>query len=182
MTIYIISQIFVIINYSIIASTYYVSSRKKILILNICNTLAEMIADLLLGAYTGIAMCVVAIIRNLYFYKDEQKNGKKEKNTKKDVVALIAFYIIIIVLTIFTYDGFLSLLIVFATFIYTFAVWQKSTLIYKILGVPNQLLYIAYNFSIKSIFGVILESILLICSLTGYFLEYRKRKKLYNKS
>lgn len=175
-TTYILSQIFVIINYGIIGSTYYVNSRKKILILNICNTFAEATADLLLGAYTGIAMCVVAVIRNLYFYIDEKKNGKKDKNTKKDVVVLIILYIIIIILTLFTYDGFLSLLIVFATFIYTFAVWQKKTIIYKILGVPNQLLYIAYNISIKSIFGVILESILLFCSITGYIIEFRKRK------
>ena len=57
--------------------------------------------------------------------------------------------------------------------LYTFSVWQKETHIYKILGVPIGILWISYNIYIESIFGIVLESIILICSLTGYLLEIK---------
>lgn len=122
-------------------------------------------------------MCIVALLRNIIFLVDEKKNGKREKVNKTDIVILIVLYVISIISTIFTYDGFLSLLSVFAIMLYTFSVWQKKTNIYKLLGIPIGILWILYNIYIISIFGIILETILLICSITGYLLEMRKNKK-----
>ena len=51
-----------------------------------------------------------------------------------------------------------------------------KTKIYKILGIPIGIMWIAYNVYIQSLFGIILETILLICSLTGYLLEMKKQK------
>ena len=104
----------------------------------------------------------------------KEKNGKRDKINKKDIIILVILYVISSILAIFTYNGFLSLLSVFATMLYTYSVWQKKTNIYKLLGIPIGILWILYNIYIKSIFGVILESILLICSTTGYVLEKRK--------
>ena len=83
----------------------------------------------------------------------------------------------IIISTVFTYDGLLSLLSVIATMTYTYSVWQKKTNVYKFLGIPVGILWILYNIYVKSIFGVILESILLIASITGYLVEVKKQKK-----
>lgn len=123
-------------------------------------------------------MCVVALIRNIIFWIDEKKNGKRETINKKDIIILVILYSTIVVSTIFTYDGFLSLLSVFATSTYTFSVWQKKTNIYKLLGIPVGILWILYNIYVKSIFGIILESILLICSISGYLLERKKLKDI----
>lgn len=120
-------------------------------------------------------MCIVALIRNIIFIIDEKKNGKRETINKTDIIILIILYIISIISAIFTYDGFLSLLSVFATALYTFSVWQKKTNIYKLLGIPIGILWILYNIYIMSIFGVILETILLICCITGYLLEKRRK-------
>lgn len=176
-TTYIVSQIFVIITYIFLASTYYAKDRKKILIINFLSLISNLIAYILLNAYTGLAMCIVAIIRNIIFIFDEKKNGKSEYIKKKDILILIVLYVISIISAIFTYNGFLSLLSVFATMLYTFSVWQKKPKIYKILGIPIGILWISYNIYIKSIFGIILESVLFICSLTGYILEVKKKEK-----
>lgn len=125
---------------------------------------------------SGLAMCVVALIRNIIFLVDEDKNGKREKITKKDIVILAILYVISIISAIFTYEGPLSLLSVIATMLYTFSVWQKKTNIYKLLGIPIGILWVLYNIYVMSIFGIILETILLICSTTGYLLEIKKRK------
>ena len=108
-TTYIISQVFVIIMYTLVSLTYYVS------------------------AYTGLAMCFVALIRNAIFLVDEKKNGKTEIISKKDIAILLILFSITIISSIFTYDGIFSLLSVFATMLYTYSMWQKKTITYKIL-------------------------------------------------
>lgn len=173
---YILSQVFTIINYALLGVTYYAKDRKKILVIGFLSIVANAIAYILLNAWTGVAMCVVALIRNIIFWMDEKKNGKRETINKKDIIILVILYSTIIVSTIFTYDGFLSLLSVFATSTYTFSVWQKKTNVYKLLGIPVGILWILYNVYVKSIFGIILESILLICSISGYLLERKKCK------
>lgn len=171
---YILSQIFTIINYTLLGLTYYAKDRKKILIISFLSIIANGVAYILLSAWTGLAMCIVALIRNVIFILDERRNGKKDTINKKDIIILIVLYLITIISTIFTYDGFLSLLSVFATSIYTYSVWQKKPSMYKILGIPGGILWILYNIYIKSIFGIILESILLICSISGYIIGKRK--------
>lgn len=171
---YILSQIFTIINYLLLALTYYVKNRKKILIISFMSLLANTIAYILLNAWTGVAMCLVALIRNIIFLIGEHKN-KANKITKKDIIILIILYIISIISAIFTFDGYLSLLSVFATMLYTYSVWQKNPKTYKLLGIPVGILWILYNLYVKSLFGIILESALLVCSTSGYILA-KKRK------
>jgi len=147
-----------------------------VLILNFFALVANMVTYILLGAWSGLAMCVVALIRNLIFIFDEKKNGKRDKINKTDIIILVVLYAISIISAIFTYDGFLSLFSVFATMLYTYSVWQKKTNIYKLLGIPMGILWVIYNTYIMSIFGIILEGILLICSITGYISEIKKTK------
>lgn len=177
-TTYIISQVFAILMYVLLASTYYLKSRKAVLIINILSMIAQAISFIYLKAYTGLAMDIVAIIRNIVFMIDEKKNGKREQNTKKDVIILALLYIITILLSIFTYNGLPSLFSVLGTFLYTYSVWQKNTNTYKLLGIPTSVSWIAYNIYIKSIFGGILESIVLVCSGIGYLLGRKKLNKV----
>lgn len=174
-TAYILSQIFTIITYILLAITYYAKDRKTVLTISFLSLIANGLAYAFLNAYTGLAMCVMALIRNIIFLIDEKKNGKQDNITKKDIIILIVLYVIAIISAVFTYDGPLSLLSVIATMLYTYSVWQKKTNIYKFLGIPIGILWILYNIYVKSIFGIILESILLICSITGYILEVRKK-------
>jgi len=174
---YIISQIFAIAMYALLASTYYLKNRKNVLIINILAMIAQGISFICLKAYTGLAMDVVAIIRNLIFMIEEKKDGKSEQNTKRNIITLASLYIITILLSIFTYNGLPSLFSVLGTFLYTYSIWQKNTNTYKLLGIPTSLSWIAYNIYIKSIFGSILESIILICSGVGYLLAKEKTSK-----
>ncbi len=176
-TAYVLSQIFTIITYVLLAMTYYAKNRKAVLTISFASLITNGLEYVFLSAYSGLAMCIVALIRNIIFLVDEKKNGKRDTNTKKDVVILVILYIISIASAVFTYDGFLSLLSVFATMLYTYSVWQKKTNIYKLLGMPIGVLWILYNIYVQSLFGVILEAILLVCSMTGYILEMRNNRK-----
>lgn len=173
---YILSQIFTIIMYALMGLSYYAKDRNNILKLSFLSLIANGIAYILLNAWTGFAMCVVALIRNIIFLIDERRNGKRETINKTDIIILTVLYTISIISAVFTYDGFFSLLSVLATLVYTFSVWQKKTNVYKLLGIVVGFLWIWYNIYIMSIVGIILETILLICSTTGYLLEISKKR------
>lgn len=174
---YILSQVFTIIMYILLGITYFAKNRKNVLIISFLSLVSNSIAYIFLSAWSGFAMCIVAIIRNIIFLVDENRNGKRDKINKKDIIILIVLQLISIVFAILTYDGIFSMLIVFATMLYTYSVWQKSTKLYKFLGIPIGLLLIAYNVYVMSLFGIILESILLIASTSGYILELRNINK-----
>lgn len=120
------------------------------------------ISYILLGAYTGMAMCFVAIIRNLIF---------ANKKSKNKISYLILINSLILLLSILTYNNVFSLLDVFATIIYTYSLWNDSTKNYKLLGIIVNILMLGYDISLKSIFGVIFVILSLISSIIGYFRE-----------
>lgn len=176
-TAYIASQIFTIITYILLALTYYPKKRSSILIIAFLSTVANAVVYILLNAYSGLAMCGVSIVKNVIFLVDEIKNGKSDKIAKKDVIILAVLYIITIVFAIITYEGFLSLLSVFANMIYIYSCWQKNPTTYKLLGIPTEILWVLYNIYIKSIFGIILEIVVLIASIMSYVAEIKKGEK-----
>ena len=165
---YIISQVCTIIMYTLLGITYQVKARKKLLILSIFSDAFQGIADLLLNAKSGFAMCVLAILRGIAItiIPNKIKDEKTSRNAYLGVI--IIFYIGVIISAIFTYEGIFSMLSILATVIYTYSIWQKNEKIYKALGTPVGICWIAYNIFVKSVFGVILESIILICSIVGY--------------
>lgn len=167
---YILSQIFVIIYYLIYSWTFHLKDSNKILIFGIVATIISSISYVLLNAYTGMAMCFIAIVRNVLFTK-----------SKKNTLNLILIFILTIIASIFTYDGYFCLFNIIATLIYTYALWQKNTKTYKLLGIVVNGLMIVYDIYIKSIFGVILISIAFISSIVGFLKEYRSETISYSK-
>lgn len=174
---YVISQVFTIAMYALLAITYYVKNRKTILVLNFLALIANAAAYILLNAYSGLAVCIIALIRNIIFLIDEKRNGKREENTKKDRIILVFIFVLLILSAIYTYEGPLSLLSVIATMLYTYSVWQKKTKVYKLLGIFIEILWGIYNLYVGSIFGVILEVVMLLFVINGYRLEVKKKKQ-----
>lgn len=173
--IYILSQIFIILNYVFLVITYQLKKKEKILLFNIAAQTSAGLSYICLGAYTGLAMTIVSIIRNIVFIVNEKKNGVSEKTTPNEILMLLVIFALIATLSVITFNGFLSLMSVFATMLYTFSVWQKNTKIYKILGIPVSILWISYNIYIGSIFGIILEIILMISAIIGFVKEVKTK-------
>jgi len=160
---YIVSQLLVIIYYLIYSWTFHLKDSNKILIFGIIATIISSLSYVLLNAYTGMAMCFVAIIRNLLFTK-----------SKKSVLNLILIFILILFASIFTFDNYFCLFNIIATLLYTYALWQKNTKTYKLLGIIVNGLMIVYDIYIGSIFGVVLISIAFVNSSVGFVKENKK--------
>ena len=73
--VYILSQIFTIIMYALLAWTYFLKDKRKIVIISAASLVTNIVAYILLGAWTGLAMCIVAMLRNLYILWDETRNA-----------------------------------------------------------------------------------------------------------
>ena len=174
---YILSQIFTVIMYTLIALSYLAKDRKKIVAISTASIVFNALAYIFLSAWTGLAMCVIAFLRNLYSIWSESKHKASEKITKRDIAVLIITYLAIIIVTILTFDGFWSLMSVFGTMAYTYSIWQKKPIVYKFFGIPVGLLWITYNYYVGSFFGVILEVALLVASIYGYVSALRQDKK-----
>jgi len=160
---YILSQILVIIYYLIYSYTFHLKDSNKILISGIIAAIISSISYILLNAYTGMAMCFVAIIRNLLFKKD-----------KKSIFYLLFILLLTIIASIFTFNSYFCLFNILATLIYTYALWQTNTKTYKLLGIIVNGLMIVYDIYIQSILGVILISVAFISSLIGFIKENKK--------
>ena len=171
---YIISQVLVVIVYALISMSYHYNDRKKILKINVIAHAIHSISFLLLNGLTGFAMCLVYAVRDLFFAIDE-KNRKSKKLTTRDYIILLVFVMIIIISTIFTYNGLGSLLSVAATLISTVAIWQKDPKYYKFLGVPISLCWLGYDIYLKSIFAIVLEIILLVSVAIGCIKELKNK-------
>ena len=160
---YILSQILVIIYYLIYSYTFHLKDSNKILISGIIAAIISSISYILLNAYTGMAMCFVAIIRNLLFKKD-----------KKSIFYLLFILLLTIIASIFTFNSYFCLFNILATLIYTYALWQTNTKTYKLLGIIVNGLMIVYDIYIQSILGVILISVAFISSLIGFIKESKR--------
>ena len=76
---YIASQVLTVVMYILLGITYQIQDRKKVLILNVISLIVNAIIYVLLDAYSGLSMCIVALVRNFIFLIDEKRNGKSDK-------------------------------------------------------------------------------------------------------
>lgn len=159
-----ISQAFVLISYFLCGATFFVKKKGYLLLISTGVCISFSIAYLFEAAYTGIAMNLISLIRNLVFFLVL----KYAPNSKKmHTLQLLFILALTATFAVFTYDGLLSLTAVVAAAIYTYAVWEKSRKNYKIYTIVSSLAWIAYNAFVGFILGIVLESVMVICAIIG---------------
>ena len=167
---YLLSQFFAMINYATLIISYQIKDKKKILIYSSIGCTFSAISFYLLNAYSGCAMALLAVLRNILFMID------KKYNRRRNIYTLSFVLIALIFRAFLTYDGLLSLLPVIATLFYTLSVWADDINIYKELGVPTEVFWLSYHIYLKSIVGIIFESLLFI-SVVVSLIKFRKHKR-----
>lgn len=184
--VYVWSQVLTIIEYALLGASYLAKNRKAVVVLDIVSMTTGIFAFLLLGADLGMMMSIIILLANFYYLWDERVHNKKERTKLhlRDYIVLAMVLVGIGVIAWLTYDGPLSLLSVMATVLYEVSIWQKSTRIYKFLGIPVAFCWMTYNGFVHSIFVVICEAVMLVISVVGYVREVRgknSKKRLKRK-
>lgn len=169
---YILSQIFSLLCFVCFGITFFSKNQKKIRFLGILMNIFQAISYMLLGATSGYAMLIIAIIRNLIFFK-----LNKQEYTTSYKLLLFGLLIVIGITGVMTYTNVFSLLPVFAIVLYSIGVWQKSPKVYKLLSIPNCLCWIIYNLSVASVVASIDEFVMLVLSIIGFYKELKSTNK-----
>ncbi|MFA5602248.1 MAG: YgjV family protein [Bacilli bacterium] len=171
--IYIISQIIATLSFIALILSFFSNKRKTVLILLIIHTVLYGIHYLILGAFIGFIALMIETLRNVVFYF----KGKNHK--ENSFLVLIFFFIIFILTSIFTWDGFIKIIPLIASLIITYGIWQKNLSIYRITSLSCAILYIIYNIINVTYIGMIGEAVIAIFAFIGIIKNdiFKKNKK-----
>lgn len=171
---YILSQISVVIATIIFALSYFTKNKKVILALGLVSIVFYMLEYLLLHSYIAVGANFLSLLRTIWFYINDSKNKKE------DYVSLIVSIIAFIVVSIVTYTNPLDIIVLVASIIFTYAIWQQNIFIYRLLSVLASVCWVIYNIYCFTIMGIILEVVLLTIKLISS-IEYMITKKKTSK-
>ncbi len=146
--------------------SYQVSEKKKLLVVQTLATALICLQYILIGAYSGFALNIICIIRNLLFYH-------RDKKPLSGVWLPIVLAVVMAGVSLFSWDGYHSLLIVGGLMINTvcMGVCDAQNLRKSVL-VTCPMVFV-YNLIALSYSGMISESISFISALIG-ILRFRK--------
>lgn len=170
---YVISQIFVIFAYGFLGVTYLTKRKNIILILNALSTLCFTISYIFLSAWAGVMMSTISLLRNLVFYLVARFTANTKTHKLSALIFILGlvsldFVLCLIVNTgIFSFGEIFEIFPYIATIIYTVAIWNEKGKWYKVLGICSSLAWIIYNIFLRSLFGVILETVMIVCGIVG---------------
>lgn len=149
--------------------SFQMNKHKHIMIMQIMATSLFGLQYFLLGAYTGMAVDIVATIKGIVFFNKD----KKWAQSKWWIVLFIGLFI---ASGIFTWNGPSSLLMTGAMVLNTFSFsFTKPMLVRSTILISSPLVLI-YNILTGSIGGIINEICVEISSIVG-LLRYDVKKK-----
>ena len=136
--------------------------KKKIVFYQLLANILYAIQYISLGAYIASILNVVTVTRCFIYYKYEK--DKKEI----PLFILITYILIIILVSIFTVDSYISILPSIINIIYIVSTWQKDTKVLRLSFIVAAILWIYYNLTVgayTAIIGNIFEiiSVLYAC-------------------
>ena len=143
--------------------SYQLRSNRMLFLCQLLGCSIFCLQFCLMGAYTGAVSLLVNILRNLLLLKIDQWDWVKSKVTMSGILLLLA------VMTILTWDGWISLLPLVSVGVTTVGYWTNNAQklrLSQFFGSPCTLLY---DILIHSWGGVISESITLASIIISVF-------------
>ncbi len=166
--IYFIGQVLGIIAPVLGILSYQMKTPKKIVLLQLINSVVFCAHYLMIGAITGMTLNLVGVCRNLVFY------GRNSRGSKGKLAPII-FTVITAIVGILTWNGWYSIFIFLGMVIHAFCMsFSNAQNIRKSILITSPLVII-YDIFTLSIGGIIYESIAIASCVIG-ILRYRKNK------
>lgn len=166
---FIIAQIFGVIAVILGFLSYQMRTRRQILLALSATVIALTLHYLFLGAYTGMAMNAVSLIRNIaYDYRDR-------KEIKSPLIPLV-FTAIQVVMGILTWQAWYSILVLVGIAINTYCVGLcNSQNLRKSILVTSPLVLI-YNIFTMALSGIVFEVVGIVSAIIG-IIRHRKKSE-----
>lgn len=151
---------------------YQQNKRKRILGCTVISAALFVIHYIILGAYTGAIMNILAGTRSLVFMNNTKKWAKSK-------VWVAVFMVIYTVACIATWDKWYSILPLIAMLLTTVSNWFQSEKKIRFLTFPSSPCWLVYNILNASYAGIITE-IFVMSSLIIAIIRFDLKK--YNKT
>ena len=158
---FILAQILGAIALFILVLSFQKNEKQSLLKYQIGSSLFFAAQYLCLQAYSGCLINIACIIRNILFKK---YNGKQIP-----IHYLIFIICIMLVLSLFSYVGPISLLPCIACILYSCSLWQNNLKITRIVEVFSCSLYIIYNIKVLAYVGLASTMIELMSALIAIY-------------
>ncbi len=151
--------------------SFQFKDHKKLMILRAANELLLGIQYLLLGAYTGMAMNFIGVIRDVVF-ADMVKKGKST------IKARALFSGIFAISGLFTYDGFKTIFSSGAKVISTCLYGSSNTSVVRFGVLFTNLSWLVYDFAVESYAGCLSDIVTIISVVVAIIrLDLKKKSK-----
>ena len=148
---------------------YQFKTQKHVLIFNTAVTVSMMLSYLFLGAYSGMALNVIGIVRNIVYY---YKNKRMFSSPAIPYIFALAMALV----GAMAWQGAVSLLIIAALAINT-VFMSKDPQPLRISILLTSTMILIYDILVMSYGGVINEAVAIISSIIG-IIRYKKKKEL----
>ena len=158
--------------------SFQCKKHRSILFFRTLNESIFTVQYILLGAYTGMAMNVIGMIRNVIF-SEQVKRGKSTR------LSISVFCAIFLGAGILTWEGPKSILLILAKFISTAAYGNKNLLVVRLLVLFTSSSWMVYNLFVGSYAGMLCEVLTLISiliSLWRYHLPHGNKADVTKES
>lgn len=157
-------QVLGFVAWFIIVLSYYRKNTNKILLVQLLGNLLFCLHYLLLGAYSGLAICFLELLRDYSYYKTDWDNY------------IFAFSIpIYIIGGIFSYRTIIDLFPIIASLTDGWSLTKKKFI--AVLGaIFSYGLWLVYDLTVKSYSGAITDTILILSNI--YIIFTNKDKAL----
>ena len=155
-------QLIGFIAWLLLAFSYYRKDTNHILVFQIISTVLFCLHYLLLGAYSGLLICIYEVIRDYAYYKTDQDN-----------YIFLGSVVVYIISAIITFTSILDLFPYIASMIDGFFLTKKRVIV--VLGaIVTYTLWLIYDLYAQSYSGAITDGIIILSNL--YILIFRKDK------
>lgn len=150
-------------------SSYQIFDKKKLLFVQTLAVVTLCLQYILIGAYSGFALNVVCVIRNICFYNSDKKflSGKYMP---------VIFAVAMAGISLLSWDGYYSLFIIAGLMINTVCMGFLNSQNLRISLLITCPLVIVYNIFSGSVSGIISESISIISAVIGIVRFVRTQK------
>ena len=149
--------------------SYQCTEKRKLMAIQTVATALSCVQYLLIGAFSGFALNIVCIIRNLAFYY-------RDKYKRTDLVIPVIFALSMAVASAFSWEGIHSLLITLGLVVNTICMGIFDAKDFRKTILISSTLILVYNIFAFSYSGILSESISLVSVVIG-IIRYSNTQK-----
>lgn len=165
-----IAQIIGIIALVFAMISYQMKTQKGIVLIQIVSCSFFAVHFLMLDAYTGALLNLIAAVRSVVFANKDKKWGRSNW-------WIVLFSLISVVAVGFTWEGPLSLMPMAGMVLTSIAWGIENASLVRLISLPSSPLWIVYNLICRSTAGVLTEVFVMVSIITAMIRLDVPRKK-----